>query len=185
MADVITIHTDGASRGNPGAAAFAYTIEIPGADDVEDAATLGTMTNNQAEYTALVRALERAVKLASPLPVVLKSDSELMVKQMRGEYRVKNEELKPLFNEARRLLALVPGGVTLQHVRREQNARADELCNQVLDGGRLSSPEHEPWARKRALHAEALEALRAAGVKSPDEVWAGLTALLARHGVRL
>ena len=185
MSDTIRIHTDGASRGNPGAAAFAYTIEIPGQDDIEEAACLGTMTNNQAEYTALVRALEHAVKLAIPLPVVIHSDSELMVKQVRGEYKVKNEELKPLHDAARRLIARLPGTATLKHVRREQNKRTDELCNQVLDGERMSAPEHEPWARKRSLQAEAVELLRQAGAKVPEEAWAGLAALLARHGIRV
>ena len=185
MSDAISIHTDGASRGNPGAAAFSYVIAVPGTeDDIEEAACLGTMTNNQAEYTALVRALEHAVKLASPLPVVLHSDSELMVKQVRGEYKVKNEELKPLCEAARRLIAKVPGGVTLKHVRREHNKRADELCNQVLDGERLSAPEHEPWARKRSLRAEAVELLKQAGTKAPEEAWTALAALLARHGIR-
>jgi ribonuclease HI len=185
MADVISIHTDGASRGNPGPAAFAYTIEAPGMDEVAEAATLGTMTNNQAEYTALVRALEHAARLGLPLPVVVHSDSELMVKQVRGEYRVKNEDLRPLFEEARRLIAQIPGGVTLRHVPREQNSRADELCNQVLDGERPSSPQHEPWARKRPLSAEAVEVLREAGARSPVEAWASLARLLERHGVRL
>lgn len=184
--DVITVHTDGASRGNPGDAAFAYTIEVPGQDVIEEAACLGKMTNNQAEYTALVRALEHVVKLGVSLPAVLHSDSELMVKQVKGEYRVKNEELKPLCEEARRLISRLPGGATLKHVRREQNKRADELCNQVLDGERLSSPEHEPWARKRTLRDEAVELLRGANAKpSPEEVWASLSALLARHGARV
>ncbi len=187
MSDTILIHTDGASRGNPGAAAFAYTIEVPGQDAIEEAATLGTMTNNQAEYTGLVRALEHLVKLGAALPAVVHSDSELMVKQVRGEYRVKNEELRPLCEEARRLIAKAPGGVTLKHVRREQNKRADELCNQVLDGERMSSPEHEPWARKRtlSLSGEAVEILRAAGLKTPERVWVELAALLSRHGVRV
>src|SRR5215471_5226420 len=132
--DVITIHTDGASRGNPGDAALAYVIEVPGQDAIEEAALLGKMTNNQAEYTALVRALEHVIRLGIKMPAVLHSDSELIVKQVKGEYRVKNEELRSLYEEARRLMTKVPGGATLRHVRREQNKRADELCNQVLDG---------------------------------------------------
>lgn len=179
----ITIHTDGASRGNPGAAAFAYTLAVPGEDDIEMAACLGTMTNNQAEYTALVRALEHVVKLGTKLPVVLHSDSELMVKQVRGEYKVKNAELKPLHSAAVKLIEQVPGGVTLKHVRREQNSRADALCNEVLDGERMSEPEHEPWMRARTLRAEAVEILRKAGAS--EAVWDELAALLARHGIKL
>jgi hypothetical protein len=81
---------------------------------------------------------------------------------------------------------MVPGGATLRHVRREQNKRADELCNQVLDGKRPSSPELEVWVHKRSLKDEALDLLRAAGAKpSPEEVWTALAALLARHGIRV
>src|SRR5262245_64810466 len=99
----LIIHTDGASRGNPGAAAFAYVISRDGESDIEEAGCLGQMTNNQAEYEALVRALEHALRLGSDHYLVVNSDSELMVKQMRGEYKVKNEDLKDLYASARRL----------------------------------------------------------------------------------
>src|SRR5262249_9165378 len=131
-----SIHTDGASRGNPGSAAFAYVLRLDGRPAVEEAGPLGRMTNNQAEYTALVRALEHALGLAPDRPVLVHSDSELLVKQMRGEYRVKNEELRGLSEQARALAARFPRGVTFRHVRREHNKRADALCNQVLDGKR-------------------------------------------------
>jgi ribonuclease HI len=141
MADatVLTIHTDGASRGNPGEAAFAYVIEQDGQEPIEEAGYLGKITNNQAEYTALVRALEHALELGAQHPVIVHSDSELMVKQMRGEYRVKNADLRPLFEQARDLAQRFTAGVAFRHVRREQNSRADALCNEVLDGKRLSS----------------------------------------------
>ena len=96
----LTIHTDGASRGNPGAAAYAYVIARDGQPPIEEADCLGRMTNNQAEYTALVRALEHALELGTHHRLLIHSDSELMVKQMNGEYRVKNEELRGLYEEA-------------------------------------------------------------------------------------
>jgi ribonuclease HI len=129
----LTIHTDGAARGNPGPAAFAYVITRDGQPDIEENGCMGSATNNVAEYTALVRALRHAVQLGAER-VSLFSDSELMVKQMNGEYRVKNEDLKPLFQEAKRLAAEI-GDVTFRHVRREQNSRADQLCNESLDSG--------------------------------------------------
>jgi ribonuclease HI len=131
---VLTIYTDGASRGNPGAAAYAFVIHCDGQPAIEEADCLGQMTNNQAEYTALVRALERALQLGQHHRVIIHSDSELMVKQMNGEYRVKNEELRSLYEQACALRRRFEGPVTIRHVRREQNKRADQLCNDVLDG---------------------------------------------------
>ena len=127
-----TIHVDGGSRGNPGPAAFAFVIRIDGHPDVEGAATIGTATNNIAEYTALIRALEKSAELGLRDLAVL-SDSELMVKQMNGEYRVKNADLQDLYAEASDLRRRFDR-VTLDHVRREKNKRADELCNLALDG---------------------------------------------------
>jgi ribonuclease HI len=135
-ATVLTIHTDGASRGNPGDAAFAYVIERDGQTPIEEADCLGQMTNNQAEYIALIRALERALELGTHHRVIVHSDSELMVKQMNGEYRVKNEELRGLYEQACALRGRFEGPVTIRHVRREQNKRADKLCNEALDGKR-------------------------------------------------
>ncbi len=135
-ASVLTIHTDGASRGNPGAAAFAYVIARDGESPIEEADCLGQMTNNQAEYTALVRALEHALELGSHHRVIVNSDSELLVKQMNGEYRVKNEDLRELYEQACQLRKRFEGPVTIRHVRREQNKRADQLCNEALDGKR-------------------------------------------------
>ena len=136
MSDVplLTIHTDGASRGNPGASAFSYVISRKSGPVIEDSGCLGDMTNNQAEYTALVRALERALKLGPEHRVTLHSDSELMVKQMKGEYKVKNEELRPLYKRAKELADRFAGGVSFVHVRRELNKRADQLGNDALDG---------------------------------------------------
>ena len=124
--------TDGGSRGNPGPAAFAYVLE---ADDgtVLDARgeAIGVATNNVAEYSALVAGLRRAVD-AGVAELEVRSDSELMVKQMRGEYRVKNRDLQTLFVEASRAARGV-GRVTYVHVRREHNELADRLVNEALD----------------------------------------------------
>src|SRR5271156_6010612 len=98
--NLLTIHTDGAARGNPGPAAFAFVITRPGQPDDEDSGCLGETTNNIAEYAALVKALERARQLGGRR-VVVHSDSELMIKQMRGEYKVKNEGLRALFEQAK------------------------------------------------------------------------------------
>jgi len=127
------LSTDGGSRGNPGPAAAAYVIET---DDgtILDARgeAIGVATNNVAEYQALVAGLAKAVELGvDELEVV--SDSELLVKQMRGEYRVKNEALIGLSLEATRLARQL-GRVRYTAVRREQNELADRLVNEALDG---------------------------------------------------
>jgi probable phosphoglycerate mutase len=124
--------TDGGARGNPGPAAYAYVLE---AEDgtVLDARgePIGVATNNVAEYRALVAGLERAVELQLD-EVEVVSDSELLVRQMTGEYRVKNAALRDLSLEAARLARRV-GRVTYRAVRREQNELADRLVNEALD----------------------------------------------------
>ena len=128
------LSTDGGSRGNPGPAAAAYVLET---DDgtVLDAhgQTIGVATNNVAEYRALVEGLRKAVELqVDDLEVV--SDSELLVKQMRGEYRVKNKALIELSLEAAKLARQI-GSVRYTAVRREHNELADQLVNEALDSG--------------------------------------------------
>ena len=130
------LFTDGGSRGNPGPAAYAFVLE---AEDgtVLDARgdTIGVATNNVAEYAALVAGLERAVEVGvDELEVV--SDSELLVKQMRGEYRVKNKMLQELFLDASRLARKIHR-VTYIAVRREHNVLADRLVNEALDAAAL------------------------------------------------
>lgn len=132
MSHTATMHIDGAARGNPGPAAYAVVIARPGHSVVEEAATIGPATNNVAEYTALVRGLERAADLGLKRLAVF-SDSELLVKQMNGEYRVKHPDLVPLYEDAKELLKEFEA-VTITHVRREQNKRADALGNLALDG---------------------------------------------------
>jgi ribonuclease HI len=126
------LSTDGGARGNPGPAAYGYVLED---DDgtVLDARgeRIGVATNNVAEYRALIAGLERALELGiDELEVV--SDSELLIKQMRGEYRVKNETLREL-NEDANVLERKLGRVRYTAVRREHNELADKLVNEALD----------------------------------------------------
>jgi ribonuclease HI len=126
------LFTDGGARGNPGPAAYGYVLE---AEDGTVLASygehIGTATNNVAEYSGLVAGLRKALELHVP-EVEVVSDSELMVKQMRGEYRVKNEALRELFAEADRLARAV-GNVEYRHVKRAHNEEADRLVNEALD----------------------------------------------------
>jgi ribonuclease HI len=126
------LSTDGGARGNPGPAAYGYVLEA-GDGTVLDARgeTIGVATNNVAEYRALIAGLEKAVELGiDELEVV--SDSELLVKQMQGEYRVKNEALRELNDEANSLERKL-GHVRYKAVRREHNELADKLVNEALD----------------------------------------------------
>jgi len=136
------IHTDGGARGNPGPAAFAFTIERPGQPALEENGYLGETTNNVAEYTALVRALTRATDLGGKC-LVINSDSELLVQQMKGAYKVKHPNLQPLYRQAVELCKQFDK-VTFRHLRREYNSRADQLCNDALDeaasGVRVTPP---------------------------------------------
>ena len=127
-----TLYTDGGARGNPGPAAYAYVLEADDGTVLDSRGeTIGVATNNVAEYRALVAGLARAAEAGvSELEVV--SDSELLVKQMRGEYRVKNRALQTLFLEASELARTV-GKVSYRAVRREQNELADMLVNEALD----------------------------------------------------
>ena len=127
-----TVHIDGAARGNPGPAAYALVLRRPGLPPIEESETIGKATNNVAEYTALVRALEVAAE-AGVRELSVFSDSELLVKQMNGEYRVKNADLQDLYAEAQKLRKRFDR-VMLTHVRRAQNPDADRLCNEALDG---------------------------------------------------
>ncbi|MBI3410400.1 MAG: ribonuclease HI family protein [Planctomycetes bacterium] len=195
------IHTDGGARGNPGPAAFAYVIERPGEPDIEENGFLGETTNNIAEYAGLVKALEHAKRLGGK-KLVVQSDSELMVRQMNGEYKVKNAGLRPLFEEADALRRDFDK-VTLRHVRRELNKRADALCNEALDGaagkraGKLpSAPRAETSSNREDLEArvrdDALACLSASaaawansqgGDPAVEDVWEQLWSILVEANV--
>ncbi len=138
MSNTWTIYTDGGSRGNPGPAAYAYVIKRAGQPDIEEMAYMGHTTNNIAEYTGLVKALEHAKELGGK-KLLINSDSELMVKQLNGQYRVKNEGLQPLYQQAVSLRRQFES-VTIKHIYRDQNSQADALCNEALDNPRDSKP---------------------------------------------
>ena len=126
------LFTDGGARGNPGPAAYGFVLEAEdGTVLAAEGVAIGTATNNVAEYSGLVAGLKRALELQVPSVEVV-SDSELMVKQMRGEYRVKNAALQSLFAEAGELARRL-GSVEYRHVKRAHNELADRLVNEALD----------------------------------------------------
>ncbi len=127
----LTIYTDGASRNNPGEAGAGVFIMRDGKPLEKIARYLGTTTNNIAEYTAAIIGLEHAVALGASR-VRLIADSELLVKQLNGIYRVKNEGLKPLHMKAKELIARI-GSVEVQYTPRENNKEADALANKAID----------------------------------------------------
>jgi len=132
MFNKIKIFTDGASRGNPGPAAIGIVFYSPDDDCLlEHKERLGTQTNNYAEYMAVIRALELAVDKGTQT-IDVYCDSQLLVKQMTGEYKVKAPQIRPLYLQAK-ALAQKFQKVDFHHIRREFNVEADALANQALD----------------------------------------------------
>jgi probable phosphoglycerate mutase len=128
----LTAFIDGGARGNPGPAGWGARIQTETGDvAAELRGALPYATNNVAEYTGLIEALKWCAEQGTP-KVQVKSDSLLLVQQMRGVYKVKNEALRRLHGEAR-LIAARLAGVTYEHIPREQNADADRLANQAMD----------------------------------------------------
>lgn len=126
------LRTDGGARGNPGPAGAAFVLQSTDGDTlVRGGRFLGDTTNNVAEYSALLWGLRVAIERGA-CPLTVYSDSELMVRQLNGQYRVKNEGLKPLYDEACRLMARL-GDVRVVHVRRAENKEADALANEAMD----------------------------------------------------
>ncbi len=130
-ANKVVICVDGASRGNPGLAAIGATIkDEQGKLIARISQGIGRTTNNQAEYRAVIAALEEAIRLGAG-QVELNSDSELVVKQIKGEYRVKNAALKPLYQRVKQLQSSLES-FTINHIPRQQNKEADRLANMAL-----------------------------------------------------
>ncbi len=130
------IHTDGGARGNPGPAGIGVVIQAEsGAILEEHAQYLGTTTNNQAEYRAVIFGLERALAMGATAVQVV-TDSELLVRQANGKYKVKNPDIAQRYLEMKNLEQRLGGHVTYSHVRREHNKRADQLSNIAMDQGR-------------------------------------------------
>jgi probable phosphoglycerate mutase len=132
---------DGGARGNPGPAGYGVRLEDADGNVLAELhAPLGIATNNVAEYEALLAALRYAARLA-PAALLVRSDSELLVKQMRGEYRVKHPGLQPLYQQARELVARI-GRVRFEHVPRARNADADRLANLAMDEAATATDTH-------------------------------------------
>ncbi len=132
----VVIEADGGSRGNPGPAAIGVLIEVEKDGESEVVAEIGerigVASNNVAEYRAIIRGLEEAARFgAGSVSCLL--DSQLVVEQLNGRYRVKHADMIPLHQRVRELMATF-SLVTFQHVRREQNVEADRLVNAALDG---------------------------------------------------
>ena len=129
---MITAFFDGGARGNPGPAGYGvYIVDEKGEMLAELSGSLGVATNNVAEYHGLIAALQWAAN-RDMKAIAIKGDSQLLIEQMKGNYKVKNEGLKPLYLKAR-LLVMQIGNVTFEHVRREQNKDADRLSNVGMD----------------------------------------------------
>jgi len=130
---VITAYFDGGARSNPGPGGYGvYIVDQHGTVLAELSGSLGITTNNIAEYTGLIAALQWAVD-HDVKQIAIKGDSLLIIEQMRGNYKVKNEGLKPLHMKARMLVMQI-GDVKFEHVRREFNKEADRLSNVGMDG---------------------------------------------------
>jgi ribonuclease HI len=127
----VVIYTDGASSGNPGPAAIGAVIKDERGNLITSISQhIGTTTNNQAEYRAIIAALEKAISLGAR-DVELRSDSELVVKQIKGRYRVKKATLRPLYQKVVQLIGSLEA-FTITHIPREQNREADRLANKAL-----------------------------------------------------
>ncbi|MHC4324713.1 MAG: reverse transcriptase-like protein, partial [Planctomycetota bacterium] len=147
MPDKIIAYIDGGSRGNPGPAAAAFVLNDPTGTQLEAKGFfLGRATNNAAEYTGLVKAPEAAAQIGAEQLSVF-SDSELLVRQINGQYRVKSEQLRPLFEQAVSLLGRFKSW-QVRHVTRDKNTKADSLVNQALDAGQDIEGKRMPAAKK-------------------------------------
>lgn len=129
--NIYTVNIDGASRGNPGPSGAGVVIEAPDGNKYEVSRYLGERTNNQAEYEALILALEE-LKILGARKAHFYSDSQLLVKQLNAEYRIRNDSLKPLFGSALTMLSYLES-FEVKLVKRAYNKRADQLANFAID----------------------------------------------------
>jgi ribonuclease HI len=154
-AGVHIANIDGASRGNPGPASYAVVVRNADGEIVEKLAkNIGSQTNNVAEYYGLIAALDYATS-RNISALRIRSDSELLVRQMQGRYKVKSPELKPLYERAAKMAKQIPY-FTIEHVRREYNTDADALANVALDSAGV--PKFERGAEKTAAARPAASA---------------------------
>jgi ribonuclease H / adenosylcobalamin/alpha-ribazole phosphatase len=139
----VVANCDGGARGNPGPAGIGVTIRSPrGKVLAEVSEAIGAATNNVAEYTAVKRALERAAEIGAT-DVLIRSDSKLLIEQLKGNYRVKNPTLQRLHAEVRALARRIEK-VSYEHVPRERNKRADQLVNLAVDAWLAEHPDEPP-----------------------------------------
>lgn len=147
---------DGGSRGNPGPASYGVVIRDPrGAIVARLKKYIGRSTNNVAEYYALIAALDYA-QSNSIRALRIESDSELLVKQMRGQYKVKSGDLKPLYERAKKMSQAIPA-FRIDHVYREQNREADALANEAMDEANGKSPSPTATSEPRKPRSEAIK----------------------------
>ncbi len=141
----LEIYTDGASRGNPGPAAYAFIFVRDGSVTVEESSFIGTATNNTAEYSAIIAAVRRARESAEP-SVVVCSDSELVIRQITGRYRIRQPHLAELRAGLARLEQQF-SSISYRNVTRENPLirRCDELCNATLSAHQRSARRSERW----------------------------------------
>jgi probable phosphoglycerate mutase len=181
----VIVEADGGSRGNPGPAAYGAVLKDADTGEViaEDGSTLGTATNNVAEYSGLIAGLKLAEEFAPDADVEVRMDSKLVVEQMSGRWKIKHPDMRPLAMEANRL---APFGTTYTWVPREQNKHADRLANEALDGLRsgvtvVGTDEPEEAAEQVAEKPETT------GKEQPSRGWSPkstpTTLILVRHGV--
>lgn len=165
--DWYTAHCDGGSRGNPGPAGFGAVITNPSGETVARLSRyLGAQTNNYAEYQGLLAVLEWAAQnRVNRLRVV--SDSELMVKQMKGIYKVKHPSLQPLWQQARQLVARLDG-FEMRHTLRDGNKEADRLANEAMDQGSGKKKSEGP-----AGNATGAGAAKPTGSRQPSQIISG------------
>jgi len=176
-ANVFIANVDGASRGNPGPASYAVIVRSPdGATRFESGKYIGRATNNVAEYYALISALDYAVAQGIER-LLVRSDSELLVRQMEGRYKVKSPDLRPLYEQARKLARSL-AYFSIEHVPRERNSEADELANVALDrtsssganiaaGAKLQAPEKTE--SEAAANRGAIASARSASARTSGE----------------
>jgi ribonuclease H / adenosylcobalamin/alpha-ribazole phosphatase len=190
----VIVEADGGSRGNPGPAAYGALLKDAETGDLiaEVGETIGTATNNVAEYRGLIAGLELAAEHAPEAEIEVRMDSKLVVEQMAGNWKIKHPSMKPLAIEANRL---APIGTTFTWVPRAQNAHADRLANEALDGLRdASGPIASSVVGERASSSSVVEERAPASVskpqaqQKPERGWGPpkgkpTTLVLVRHGV--
>lgn len=178
----VVIEVDGASRGNPGPAAYGAVLRdaSTGAVIAEDGTAIGVASNNVAEYSGLIAGLTLAAELAPGAAVEARLDSKLVVEQMSGRWKIKHPDMRPLAAEAKRL---APPGTTYTWVPREQNKHADRLANEALDGKRSGVTAVSAALVDEPEPDSVIEEVEAPPRRSWGPPGTATTLLLVRHGV--